>query len=144
MAMNNALKLKSPKLAEATANYDNQQLRSLAGRAAERAVTRHSLEQPEVKAGLAALTSQAYGDQTLITNLSNLADRIEAPYVAALDRGEDVAASQQLMAQFEQARAVTALYLALDTDIARDGGNAVYEALYAGVSEKEIQALLTA
>lgn len=140
--INNALKLKSPKLAEATAEFDETQLRELAARVAARAVSVQHLEQPEVAAGLAALDAKTYGDQALISQLTELADTIEAPYVAALDRNEDVQDNPKLMAAFMQARAVASLYLALSSNIARDGGNAVYEALYAGVSEADVLALL--
>lgn len=112
------------------AQLDDDALRRVALAAAAEAVRSVELEDPLIAEALAAAESQTFGDDALIKRLRDLADDIEDPYLSALDR--DVV-DEAMLVLFRQARAVTALYLALDDDIHAQAANAVYEALHAGV-----------
>jgi len=139
--MTNGLEFQDKKLAADIAALDDDTLRQVVLATARQALELNEVTGAVIEEALAAAEAGAFGDTDLIGRLSAFADDIEVPYMKALDR--DIV-DEPVLVLFRKARAVTALYLALDGDIRAQAGNSVYEALFADVAPESVRALLPA
>jgi hypothetical protein len=139
--MSTKLNQENPELATLLAGLDDTALQKTALRAAKAAIATTGADAPLV-AQIIEQTPIPFGDTEVRTQLDELADQIEGPYLDALDKGEDVENNPELMKRFQQARAITSLWFALSDNPQMDAADAMYEALHAGVKPEAIKQFL--
>lgn len=147
--MNSALATKNPELARLLNACNEEKLREVALKSAAKALyvtgatkTMNKWNARTVNSALESAEAEDFGNSEHIGKLRKLADEAEAQYLKHLDEDTLKKLPPEVRAGFEKARALTALYLALDSDIKKQAGNAVYEALYAGVEVADVKRYL--
>ncbi len=76
-----------------------------------------------------------------LAKLESLTQATEEPYLEALDKDEEI--SPDLEALFRRARAIEALADSCGADAQEAAGDAMYNALHAGVTEETVKAYLS-
>jgi hypothetical protein len=137
--MNSALKQSNPKTAATLSKLEVGVQRAVALSVAKLAVTMNEVHEDLVTG---AFENQEFGDLRLREALQTLADKIEAPYLAALDNDVNIENDPKLLSKFKKARAVIALYFALSDKPEIDAANSIYESLHAGVTVQDVQSAI--
>jgi hypothetical protein len=118
-------------------------LRRIADEVASVAVAMAAIEDDRVRAAGDAIREGRFGDSSERTELRALVEELDmAAWELQRDVGAGDAEDEEYAAAFRRARAVNALWCALDADPATAARDAVYEASHA-VGESRVRAVLT-
>ena len=126
------LEIEAPDLAAKLRSSRRANLRAAATAIAKLAVEQLSVQDARIDAGLMAAAAQAWGDSPVRADLQQLTAELDEIAWDIQDHAETGATVEaDYEDAFRRARAVAALYFALDIDPANAAAESVYEAIHA-------------
>lgn len=128
----NSVELIDKELAACLERASSSQLRAAALAACRLALERTGLTDPIVEEGLKALANGNYSDVLLRSKLRSLVDRLDREHWRLKELIEQGRADEPpYPSAFHKARAVNAVYAALDSDAFEAAADSIYEAYHA-------------